>query len=203
MSQYRPVHLNGVEIADVSDSKPTPVAPEPALAEVLGHDLNIPVPETDTDSTILNLDRNYHYTVWLSYAEVYNEKVYDLLDSVKTKAGDAIPKSNINPLLVTRKALPLRSSPPSDGDGKYIAGLRQFRVLNASQAKGLIKLGNVHRQVFGTLANRESSRSHALVFLKVVRVHRGEQNVFDFLFCSLDAETLLGSRIPPPIKCLD
>lgn len=37
-------------------------------------------------------------------------------------------------------------------------------------------MGQLHRRVFGTLANRESSRSHGIVILKVVRGHRGERD---------------------------
>jgi kinesin family protein 20 len=134
------------------------------------------------------VDRNYEYTVWISYVEVYNEKVYDLLDSIKddtsrkpTSLSPTDPK-----LLLTRKALSLRPSPPSDNEeaefhGKYIAGLRQFRVTSAAQAKSIVKLGQLHRRVFGTLANHQSSRSHGMVIIKIVRGHRGERNVSGLL----------------------
>ena len=160
--------------------------PEPALAEVLGSFDTSTDHELDMDPTTIKVDRNYEYTIWISYAEVYNEKVYDLLDSVKDEsnihADTTVPRSGAKPLLLTRTALPLRASPPSDtmdteSSGKYIAGLRQFRVRSSSQAKALVRLGQLHRRVFGTLANRESSRSHSIVIIKIVRGHRGEKNV--------------------------
>ncbi|KAJ6574651.1 P-loop containing nucleoside triphosphate hydrolase protein [Mycena capillaripes] len=180
--KYRPVRLQGVELADKSDSAPPPVAPEPGLVEVLGQHMDSSAADTDIDPTVLKVDRNYEYTIWLSYAEVYNEKVYDLLDDVQDNSTGGIPRSNSGKsLLLTRKALSLKPSPPSDSpdsgiNGKYISGLRQFRVHSASQAKALVKLGQLHRRVFGTLANRESSRSHGMVILKVVRGHRGERD---------------------------
>lgn len=157
---------------------------EPALAEVLGQlDPNTEV-DSDIDPTIITVDRNYEYTVWISYVEVYNEKVYDLLDSVKDESSQKpTQRSAADPkFLLTRKALPLRPSPTSDnGDaevnGKYIAGLRQFRVTSAAQAKSIVKLGQLHRRVFGTLANHQSSRSHGTVIIKIVRGHRGEKDV--------------------------
>jgi hypothetical protein len=170
---------------------------EPALAHVLAeHLINSPA-DTDRDPTVLKLDRNYEYSIWLSYAEVYNEKAYDLLESVNNEQDDAVrfTKSGLprpvtphqaqpqsHPLLLTRKALPVKPSPASDtgtpaSSGKYIAGLRQFRVHSAPQAKALVKLGQLHRRVFGTLANSQSSRSHGLVTIKVVRGHRGERDV--------------------------
>jgi kinesin family protein 20 len=182
--QFRPVRLHGIEPADAKDSKPPQIVPEPALAKVLGQHLDITAPDSDVDPTVLKVDRNYEYTIWISYAEVYNEKVYDLLTSVKEDSSiDPDPRTaNDKALVLARAALPLRPSPPSDNadsatSGKYIAGLRQFRVHSAAQAKALVKLGQLHRRVFGTLANRESSRSHGMFIIKIVRGHRGERGV--------------------------
>lgn len=47
---------------------------EAALAASLGE-----LDSHGSDSTSLAVDKNYEYSVWISYAEVYNEKVYDLL----------------------------------------------------------------------------------------------------------------------------
>lgn len=160
---------------------------------------------------VLQVDRNYEYSIWVSYAEIYNEKVFDLLgvSSTDTPSPDpriphstptiGFPRSqstigaftscanlaalanvsnstdfNPNPLLVKRKALALKNDP--DG-GKYIAGLREVRVRNAEEAKAIVKMGQVNRRVFGTLANRASSRSHGIFTLKIMRVHEGCRNV--------------------------
>jgi kinesin family protein 20 len=190
------VRLHGIEPADSTDSKAPQIAPDPALAEVLGQHLDVTPSDADIDPTTLKVDRNYEYTIWISYAEVYNEKVYDLLTSVREDSSVAPDGSHSRTanksLVLARTALPLRPSPPSDNldssiNGKYIAGLRQFRVHSAAQAKSLVKLGQLHRRVFGTLANSESSRSHGMVIIKVVRGHRGERNV------SLDIDTLTRS----------
>ncbi|KAH7883877.1 kinesin-domain-containing protein, partial [Phlebopus sp. FC_14] len=195
---YRPVRLHGVERVDPSDSNlpsvDIDVPSETALAEVLAeHLVTSNGTDVDNDQTVIKLDRNYEYSIWLSYAEVYNEKVYDLLDSVHDEQGKetSMPHTNSNllgqsahPLLVTRKALTIKSSPASDAvdetglgsAGKYISGLRQFRVTSAAQAKSLVKLGQLHRRVFGTLANSQSSRSHSMIIIKVLRHHRGERD---------------------------
>ncbi|KAI4521691.1 kinesin-domain-containing protein [Schizophyllum commune Loenen D] len=175
--KYRPLRLNSVELADPKDNRPFQLKAEPALAQALGQaSPNSTDPDFDVDSTVLEVDRNYEYNVWVSYVEVYNEKVYDLLESVNE--GSGIPRPNS---VVTRRALQLKACPPSDGDeatspGKYIHDLRQFRVSSAAEAKSVIRLGQLHRRVFGTLANRQSSRSHGMVIIKIVRGHRGERN---------------------------
>ncbi|KIJ21477.1 hypothetical protein PAXINDRAFT_123270 [Paxillus involutus ATCC 200175] len=197
--RYRPIRLYGVEDADPSD--PTPpsidigVPNEPALAEVFAEHMNASDDsDVDADSTIIKLDRNYEYSIWLSYVEVYNEKVYDLLASVndeQDKEGTVLPRSTLNPaghsahsVLVTRKALTVKPSPASDAmddtgagsAGKYISGLKHFRVTSAAQAKALVKLGQLHRRVFGTLANSQSSRSHSMITIKVLKNHRSDRD---------------------------
>jgi hypothetical protein len=192
--QYRPARLNGIEPASPSDTPNTPhlssnlPTDDPCLAQLLSEHLSATSSaDVDIDSTVLTLDRNYEYSIWLSYAEVYNEKIYDLLASV-TEAGkgnnNSAPRSAAgtpaHPFLLTRQALSLKPCPSSDSDsdcpGKYISNLRTFRLTSASSAKALLKLGQLHRRVFGTLANTQSSRSHGLVFIKVLRMHRGERN---------------------------
>jgi kinesin family member 20 len=152
------------------------------LSAVLGPQVE-DASDVDSDPTILKVDRNHEYTIWISYAEVYNEKVYDLLDSLNDESDfNAMHGKGAKSLVLARTALPLKPCPVTDNEnlechGKYIAGLRQFRVHTAAQAKAIIKLGQLHRRVFGTLANRESSRSHGIVIIKVVRGHKGERDV--------------------------
>jgi len=163
----------------------TKLRQDPTLAQVLQEELEGEDLDTAVDSTVLKIDKNYTHSVWLSYAEVYNEKVYDLLaDTSSLKSGT---KAGPSTLLLARKALAVKPSPPSDWEGsqntgKYVAGLRQIRVHSAAQAKELLKLGQLHRKVFGTLANSQSSRSHALVTVKLLRCHRGDYHVHRHVF---------------------
>ncbi|VDB93501.1 unnamed protein product [Peniophora sp. CBMAI 1063] len=140
--------------------------------------------DISSDTTILPVDKNHSYSVYMSYAEVYNEKIYDLLDDAgaspsQASTGGGGGAGMDQRLLLMRKALALKPSPASDGEGsgKYVAGLRQVRVRSASEAKELLRLGQLHRRVFGTLANAQSSRSHGIVTIRLLRRHRGEPDV--------------------------
>lgn len=145
--------------------------------------------EDINDDTTLDVDRNHEYAVWVSYTEVYNEKIYDLLSAfssttsnnprLQNAAGSnplaslavvsAAAASTSPGLTVIRKALPLKNDPEG---GKYVAGLREIRVYNAAEAKAVMQIGILNRRVFGTLANSRSSRSHSVFTIKLARVHR-------------------------------
>ncbi|KAF8499449.1 P-loop containing nucleoside triphosphate hydrolase protein [Gautieria morchelliformis] len=228
---FRPVRLAGVEydgealasarssLAQLDASQKPFDLPVNADQSVLASVIAEQIDTEDRDETIIKVDRNYEYSIWLSYAEIYNEKVFDLLgvSSSEPSSPEAhiphststfgIPRSystiggftscaNLaalanapsstdlsNPLLVKRKALALKNDP--DG-GKYIAGLREVRVRNAEEAKAIVRMGQINRRVFGTLANRTSSRSHGIFTLKIMRVHKG---------CPNDLEAIQTARL--------
>jgi hypothetical protein len=133
------------------------------------------------------VDEGFDYSIWVSYAEIYNERVFDLLgkqdafgklqkstSSFLSSARPAFATSRTREELrgpeqysIRRKALSLKT----DGDGgKYIAGLREVRIQTAEEGRRILKLGQLNRRVFGTLANQASSRSHAIFTIKFLRI---------------------------------
>ncbi|XP_071770328.2 kinesin-like protein KIF13B isoform X3 [Centroberyx gerrardi] len=82
------------------------------------------------------------FTVEVSYMEIYNEKVRDLLD----------PKGSRQTLRVREhKVL-----------GPYVDGLSRLAVANYKDIESLMSEGNKSRTVAATNMNEESSRSHAV-----------------------------------------
>ncbi|TYJ52354.1 hypothetical protein B9479_007048 [Cryptococcus floricola] len=179
------------------------------LADVVFRDndeyLNIVDPHATQEPKIpdtIKVDRNFSFAIFVSYSEVYNEKIFDLLDSVlptspatptqprpratydKAPRGSRMQSfSAVNSSfhmaamanggggVLKRQALSLKNDP--EGSGKYIAGLKDVRVRTREEALAVFRSGQNARQVFGTLANRESSRSHGIFTIKVVRIHNG------------------------------
>eukprot|EP00775_Hariotina_reticulata_P010422 gene10422-10580_t len=90
------------------------------------------------------------FTVTMSYLEVYNEVIYDLL--VK----------NSGPL-------ELREDPDL---GVCVAGLKRISVTSAAEIMGLLEDGNTRRKTDSTDANATSSRSHAVLEIVVRRTPR-------------------------------
>ena len=83
--------------------------------------------------------------VEVSYMEIYNEKVHDLLDpmsSTNVKHGLKVREHNVL--------------------GPYVDGLSQLAVISSQAINDLITEGNKSRTVASTNMNNESSRSHAV-----------------------------------------
>jgi kinesin family protein 20 len=102
-------------------------------------------------------------------------------------------------LLLKRQALQLKSDPSTGG--KYIANLQEIRVRSAEEAKRIIKVGQINRRVFGTVMNAESSRSHAIFTIRIIKVPKGAANVglgLGVVLTMLKSCTVL--RIQPPSK---
>ncbi|XP_047413188.1 kinesin-like protein KIF13A isoform X1 [Sciurus carolinensis] len=92
----------------------------------------------------ISLEQNESHTfkVEVSYMEIYNEKVRDLLD----------PKGS-------RQSLKVREHKVL---GPYVDGLSQLAVTSFEDIESLMSEGNKSRTVAATNMNEESSRSHAV-----------------------------------------
>ncbi|WWD18916.1 hypothetical protein CI109_103372 [Kwoniella shandongensis] len=149
--------------------------------------INLVDPSAETEPRIddaIKVDRNFSYAVFVSYAEVYNEKsrsrmTYNGLPRASHMGFSGALNSSFNLAamanggagVLKRQALALKNDP--EGNGKYIAGLKDVRVRTREEALAVFRSGQSARQVFGTIANRESSRSHGIFTIKVVRIHNG------------------------------
>ncbi|XP_017772629.1 PREDICTED: kinesin-like protein KIF13B isoform X2 [Nicrophorus vespilloides] len=82
------------------------------------------------------------YKVEVSYMEIYNEKVHDLLDPKTNKQSLKVREHNVL--------------------GPYVDGLSQLAVTSFQDVDNLMAEGNKSRTVAATNMNSESSRSHAV-----------------------------------------
>ncbi|XP_044257426.1 kinesin-like protein KIF13A isoform X2 [Tribolium madens] len=82
------------------------------------------------------------YKVEVSYMEIYNEKVHDLLDPKTNKQSLKVREHNVL--------------------GPYVDGLSQLAVTSFKDIDNLMAEGNKSRTVAATNMNSESSRSHAV-----------------------------------------
>ncbi|ORE19140.1 kinesin-domain-containing protein [Rhizopus microsporus] len=106
------------------------------------------------DTTAIPIEQNFEYGIWLSFAEIYTEKIYDLL-----VRPDHLSK---------RQALPLKYEYSSGH--KYIAGLKEVRVQSIDEAYAILLEGQRNRAEYSTMTNPTSSRSHSIFTIRIVRV---------------------------------
>ncbi|CAM6024935.1 unnamed protein product [Sphagnum balticum] len=101
---------------------------------------------------ITKQESEYEFEVTASYLEVYNEVIYDLLES---SSGH----------------LELREDPDQ---GITVAGLKRIQVCSAEKILELLTQGNSRRKTESTDANATSSRSHAVMEIIVKRRQRNQ-----------------------------
>ncbi|XP_069800065.1 kinesin-like protein KIF14 [Dendropsophus ebraccatus] len=95
------------------------------------------------------------YHVEMSYFEIYNEKIHDLLSSPRD-AGQKI-------------ALKVREHPRY---GPYVDGLSKYVVASFTDVQTWLELGNKQRATAATGMNDKSSRSHSVFTLSVTQTMR-------------------------------
>eukprot|EP01064_Diplonema_japonicum_P006438 TRINITY_DN1429_c0_g2_i1.p1 TRINITY_DN1429_c0_g2~~TRINITY_DN1429_c0_g2_i1.p1 ORF type:complete len:837 (+),score=264.63 TRINITY_DN1429_c0_g2_i1:112-2622(+) len=124
--------------------------------------------------------RGWKYEVTLSFMEIYNEKVKDLLVEI----GVSSPKDK------KRKSTAKPSSPKGAKDykdlkvrqsklvGVYVDGLlrlgKEQGVTTAEKVKKVMKFGMEHRATAETKMNATSSRSHAIFQLCITATNTGK-----------------------------
>ncbi|CAG9532229.1 unnamed protein product [Cercopithifilaria johnstoni] len=101
---------------------------------------------------------NLAFKVEVSYLEIYNEKVRDLLDPKKT---------NKNLKVREHKVL-----------GPMVDGLSVLAVSSFEQIASLMEEGNKSRTVAATNMNTESSRSHAVFNIRLTQALTDMENAF-------------------------
>ncbi|KAH7138928.1 kinesin [Dendryphion nanum] len=127
---------------------------------------NIPRPSTLPQSPSvadieIPTDETAEYAIVISMYEVYNDRIYDLLNGHVSK--------NKQPNL-KRRALLFKSTEQSP-DRKVVAGLTKIICGSMEEAMMVLETGLMERKVAGTGSNAVSSRSHGFFCIEVKKRH--------------------------------
>ncbi|XP_042204829.1 kinesin-like protein KIF20B [Homarus americanus] len=109
------------------------------------------------DETSLDIadTENTTYAIFVSFAEIYNEYIYDLLEKMPTSK-----KNKRNPLMLGE-----------DRNGSiYIKGLQEVRIRSAEEAWKLLEIGRQNLHFATTRLNHNSSRSHCIFTIKSIKL---------------------------------
>ncbi|XP_061778113.1 kinesin-like protein KIF20A isoform X3 [Nerophis ophidion] len=125
----------------------------------------------DTEFSGTLTESTVDFALWVSFFEIYNESVYDLLQpSFCSKS---------------KKRAALRVC--DDGAGNaYVKDLRWINIQALDEACKLLHLGNKNRSATATKMNQLSSRSHSIFSLKLLRIERNMvTRMSEFSLCDL------------------
>ncbi|XP_074429724.1 kinesin-like protein KIF20A isoform X2 [Larus michahellis] len=139
------------------------------------------VPSDSLESNFVPLDvyrTNIHQrtqaSVWISFCEIYNEYVYDLLNVLSTSK--------------TQKRRVLRIC-EDQGGNSYIKDLKWINIQSTEEACKILKIGNKNRSFACTRMNEQSSRSHSIFSIRLLRLTDEHQpcvlGVSELSFCDL------------------
>ncbi|XP_014636351.1 kinesin-like protein KIF23 isoform X8 [Diceros bicornis minor] len=116
------------------------------------------------------VDEDSVYGVFVSYIEIYNNYIYDLLeevpfDPIKPKWNScSTPMRNTD--LVPPQSKLLRED---KNHNMYVAGCTEVEVKSTEEAFEVFWRGQKKRRIANTHLNRESSRSHSVFNIKLVQ----------------------------------
>ncbi|ERE74597.1 kinesin family member 23 [Cricetulus griseus] len=116
------------------------------------------------------VDEDSVYGVFVSYIEIYNNYIYDLLeevqfDPIKPKwKGCSTPMRNAESVLPQSKILR-----EDKNHNMYVAGCTEVEVKSTEEAFEVFWRGQKKRRIANTHLNRESSRSHSVFSIKLVQ----------------------------------
>ncbi|XP_073509588.1 kinesin-like protein KIF23 isoform X5 [Phyllobates terribilis] len=120
---------------------------EPEFADMINIEDGCKVAEVDEDSV---------YSTFVSYIEIYNNYIYDLLEEV--------PIDPIKPKPPQSKILR-----EDQNHNMYVAGCTEVEVKTTEEAFDVFWRGQKRRRIANTQLNRESSRSHSVFMIKLAQ----------------------------------
>ncbi|XP_016413727.1 kinesin-like protein KIF20B [Sinocyclocheilus rhinocerous] len=105
-------------------------------------------------SLAVDLDIQTKFSIWVSFCEIYNENIHDLLEQ---HSNNASRRTN------------LRLCQDVKGNS-FIKDLRWVQVSSADEALKVMKLGKRNQSISSTKLNLLSSRSHSIFSVRILKV---------------------------------
>ncbi|XP_031411226.1 kinesin-like protein KIF23 isoform X8 [Meleagris gallopavo] len=149
------------------DAMPVPKTPsgkrqiDPEFADMINVQDHCKVEEVDEDNV---------YSVFVSYIEIYNNYIYDLLE--ETPFDLIKPKwNNCNTPVRNGDFIPPQSKilREDQNHNMYVTGCTEVEVKSTEEAFEVFWKGQKKRRIANTQLNRESSRSHGVFMIKLAQ----------------------------------
>uniref|UniRef100_A0A087XLK3 Kinesin-like protein n=1 Tax=Poecilia formosa TaxID=48698 RepID=A0A087XLK3_POEFO len=108
----------------------------------------------EADNFCLDIPSTVRFSVWVSFCEIYNENIHDLLEQVPSGQ---------------HKRTVLRLSQDVKGNS-FIKDLRWIQVNSSEEAYKVMKIGKRNQSLSSTRLNHLSSRSHSIFSIRILRI---------------------------------
>ena len=145
------------------------------------------LPQTpDVSDIVVPTDDNADFVVLVSMYEVYNDRIFDLLESPNLHSATPVQKG------LRRRPLLFKSTEHSP-DRKVVAGLRKVICADVDEALMVLETGLLERRVAGTGSNSLSSRSHGFFCVEVQK--RSKQAASQWTKSTLTIVDLAGKLV--------
>ncbi|CAL7933272.1 unnamed protein product [Xylocopa violacea] len=182
---FKPDKLNGFNIQSETDAL---LDRQNELQKFVSHNGKVTMSKADGDdndvlklsneSQTLDVDKDNAFAVFVTYIEVYNNSVYDLLEENEGK-------------IKTLQSKIIRE----DGNrNMYVHGCTEIEVKSSKEAFEVFQRGQYKRHIAYTNLNAESSRSHSVFTIRLVQApldKEGEQVVQDKRVISISQLSLV------------
>ncbi|KAG0375631.1 hypothetical protein BGX24_008851 [Mortierella sp. AD032] len=175
-TQYRPFRVHNVEINVDEPEDNCAMASIRALDRNLATwidklalepiDISVDGLMTENQSTAkdqaVSLPEGMSYSIWMSCAEIYSERIYDLLAT-----PSAPPVRSVSSTDPKRPQLFLTTDNATHQ--KYVQDLQEVNVRTLEEAMILLRAGYRQRQLYSALTNKPAPKSHCIVTVKVLK----------------------------------
>ncbi|KAG8506527.1 Kinesin-like protein KIF20A [Galemys pyrenaicus] len=111
------------------------------------------------DTAPVSVPTDIRFSIWISFFEIYNELLYDLLEQPNQQ----------------RKRQTLRLCEDQNGN-PYVKDLNWIHVQDAEEAWKLLKVGRKNQSFASTHLNQNSSRSHSIFSIRILHL-QGEGDI--------------------------
>lgn len=184
---FKPDRLNGFDISSEADAMLERQAEINARLHRLERkdtDIEIASRASSDVTALFGLDEDNSFAVFITYVEIYNNSVYDLLE----------------PTTLRNQQLQTKIIREDVNHNMFVHGVTELEVNSVEDALNAFHIGQKRKRMGHTILNAESSRSHSVFTIRLVQApvdHRGEYIVQDrekILVSQLSLVDLAGSE---------
>lgn len=166
---FKPDRLNSFDILSEADAmleRQVEMNARMTKLERQNTDIEIASRASTDITSLCGLDEDNSFAVFITYVEIYNNSVYDLLE---------VPSN--------RNQAPQTKIIREDCDkNMFVHGVTEMEVKSVEDALNAFHTGQKRKRMGHTILNAESSRSHSVFTIRLVQApvdHRGESIVQD------------------------